>query len=277
MPIFDNHFHLRPSGLGVAAAKRFEDAGGTALLLTHSPYDEAPVRTGDDYTRAYDITLSMANAVREETGLRVFVALGPYPVELVWIAKAIGLPAAEAALERGLELAAQHVREGRAIALGEVGRPHFPVSHEIWEASNRILQRALETARDLGCALVVHSEDPTGATFREFAELADRAGLDRGKVVKHHSAATTDLATTHGIVPSILAKSDLVTRAVRDGGPFFLETDYIDDPERPGAVLGPATVPRKTIAWLRSGILSEAQAEAIHRTLPERTYGLRLD
>jgi len=43
-------------------------------------------------------------------------------------------------------------------------------------ASNRILGRAMETAKDLGCAVVVHSEDPTAETFREFGF---EAGLDR--------------------------------------------------------------------------------------------------
>ena len=277
MPIFDNHFHLRPSGLGVAAARRFEKAGGTALLLTHAPYEEAPIRSGDDYARSYQVTMELGEAVRRDTDLQVFVALGPYPVELVWLAEIAGVDRAERALEEGLSLAADHVREHRAIALGEVGRPHFPVSPELWAASNRILQRAMDLARDLGCAVVVHSEDPTAETFREFAEMADRAGLARHKVVKHHSAPFTDPAVTHGIVPSLLAKSDLVTSAVAGGGPFLLETDYIDDPKRPGAVLGPATVPRKTKRWRASGLLGDAEMHRVHGELPERTYGIRLE
>ncbi len=276
MAIFDNHFHLRPSGLGVAAAQQFELAGGTALMLTHSPYEEAPIRSGDDYERAYRITLSMAEAVRRETRLRVFVALGPYPAELVWLAKANDIATAEAIMERGLALAAREVREGRAVALGEVGRPHFSVSPELTSASNRILARAMETAKDLGCAVVVHSEDPTVETFREFAAIAERAGLPPWRLVKHHSTPLTDLAITRGIVPSLLAKEDLVGPA-RSSGPFLLETDYIDDPRRPGAVLGPATVPRKTRRWLETGFLSESLAAKIHRQLPARTYGIDLD
>jgi len=73
-------------------------------------------------------------------------------------------------------------------------------------------------------------------------------------------------------VPSILAKEDLVKTALRGSPRFLLETDYIDDPRRPGAVLGPATVPRKTRAWLESGVLKEDEAWRIHKDLPERTY-----
>jgi TatD-related deoxyribonuclease len=55
-----------------------------------------------------------------------------------------------------------------------------------------------------------------------------------------------------------------------------METDYIDDPRRPGAVLGPATVPKKTRAWLASGLLSDETFHAIHKEIPERTYGIEL-
>ena len=276
MTVFDNHLHLRPDGLGVEAARQFEKAGGTALMLTHSPYPDLPIRGAEDYETAYARTLSMATRVREATTLQVFVALGPYPVDLLPLREAVGLEAGVEVLRRGMDIAARHVADGKAVAIGEVGRPHFPVDAEVWRASNDVLLYAMEVARDRGCAVVLHTEDPTPETFREFAALADRAGLRREKVVKHHSTPLTATADTQGIVPSILAKEDLVATAVKGGGPFFLETDYIDDPRRPGAVLGPATVPRKTRALLEKGVLTDALAEEIHRELPRRTYGVDL-
>lgn len=275
--VFDNHFHLRPSGLGVAAAKQFETAGGTALMLTHSPYDDIPIRNRDDYERAFRRTLSLAEAVRRETKLKVFVALGPYPVDLIALRQSVGLDPATEVLRGGVEIAARHVADRDAVALGEVGRPHFPVDEDVWRVSNALLAYAMETAHDLGCAVVLHTEDPTADTFREFAGMADRAGLPREKVVKHHSTVLDAHTAYEGIVPSILAKEDLIERAVRAGGPFLLETDYIDDPRRPGAVLGPATVPRKTRALLESGVLTEDLAAQIHQELPARTYGIELD
>ena len=35
---------------------------------------------------------------------------------------------------------------------------------------------------------------------------------------------------------------------LRDASPWFLETDFLDDPARPGAVLDLATVPRRALA-----------------------------
>jgi len=277
MAVFDNHFHLRPDGLGVGAARQFEKAGGTALMLTHSPYKDLPIRGPADYEAAFERTLGLAEAVRRETHLRVFVALGPYPVDLLPLREAVGLEAAVGVLTAGMDLAGRLVAEGRAVALGEVGRPHFPVDPEAWRASNEILSYAMEVARDRGCPVVLHTEDPTAAIFAEFAGMADRAGLPRDKVVKHHSTPLTRPEDNHGLVPSILAKEDLVGEALKGGARFLLETDYIDDPQRPGAVLGPATVPRKTRAWLEKGLLTEELAAIVHKDLPERTYGIRVE
>jgi len=275
VPVFDNHFHLRVDGLAALAVKQFVAAGGTHLLLTHSPYPDLPVSTADDYRQAFDRTLQLAEVARRE-GAVVFVALGPYPVELVWIADRVGLPAAREAQMAGMEVAASHVREGRAIALGEVGRPHFEVPPEIRLAANHVLEHGMRLAKEAGCAVILHAEDPTETTFQEWAAMAARAGLSAEKIVKHHSTPIIAAGERTGIWPSLLAKEDTVTAALAEGTRFLLETDYMDDPRRPGAVLGPATVPKKTRLWREKGILTEETVRLIHGENPKRIYGLDL-
>lgn len=276
MPIFDNHIHLRPEFRGVEAARDFERAGGTSILLTHSPYADIPIRSAEDYDRAYGKTLAMADAVRRATNLRVFVALGPYPVELLSVRDASGLDTAVETIRSGIDRAARLIQDGEAVAFGEIGRPHFPVPEEVVDACNRLLAYAMGRAKELGCAVVLHTEDPTPATFSQLAQIAAKAGLPAGRVVKHHSTPLTRGEDNHGLVPSILAKEEFVAEALRGSSRFLLETDYIDDPRRPGAVLGPATVPRKTRAWIANGLLSPETCHIIHQDLPEKTYGIDL-
>jgi TatD-related deoxyribonuclease len=58
-----------------------------------------------------------------------------------------------------------------------------------------------------------------------------------------------------------------------------METDYLDDPTRPGAVLGPKTVPRRTQELCSSLISSdwdESEIEKllynVHEAWPEELY-----
>ena len=53
---------------------------------------------------------------------------------------------------------------------------------------------------------------------------------------------------------------------------FMLETDYLDDPKRPGAVMGPKTVPRKTQKAIEGNVLSKEQVHKIHTELPDSVY-----
>ena len=52
---------------------------------------------------------------------------------------------------------------------------------------------------------------------------------------------------------------------------FMLETDYMDDLRRPGAVLGPKTVPKLTRQLLEAG-LDEEILYMSHKDLPEQIY-----
>lgn len=198
-------------------------------------------------------------------------------MECLHLKEVAGFGAAVDAMRQGIDLAARYVAQGKAVAIGEIGRPHFPVGPDIVQACNEVMAYAMQAAKRLGCAVILHTEDPTPEIFAEFAAIASKAGLDKNRVVKHHSTPLTLPEQNYGLVPSILAKEELVVEALKGGPRFMLETDYIDDPQRPGAVLGPATVPKKTRAWLEKGILSEDQAWTIHKEMPERTYRIQLE
>lgn len=53
---------------------------------------------------------------------------------------------------------------------------------------------------------------------------------------------------------------------------FMLETDYMDDPRRPGAVLGPKTVPKRTQQLIEAG-MEEEMLWKCHVDVPNALYG----
>jgi len=273
----DNHFHISPAGRNVEAAKEFERAGGTHLIVAHLPHKEHMIEKDRDHGPAFELTLSLAEGVRRGTRLKVFVTVGPYPVELIRLVEHMPLPDAVEIMKSGMETAADLVEERRTIAIGEIGRPHFPVDSEILEASNEILSYGMKLAAEVGCPVVLHTESATPEVFRELALMADASGLERGKVVKHFSTPFVDTDRNSGLLPSIVSSRRNIAEAISQGNRFLMETDYLDDLKRPGAVLGPATVPKRTKAFLGNGTFTEEDVLKIHKDNPELVYGERFD
>jgi len=276
-PILDNHIHLQERGDNLKAVKKFERAGGTHLILSHLPYHDLREWDEKGYKPIYDRTIRLAERCREETSVKIFVTLGPYPVDLVKLKDKVGLEKGEKILKKGMELAAEYVREQKAIALGEIGRPHFEVSKDILDASNRIMKYGMELASDDDYPVVLHTESTTPTVCKEIGEMADEVGLAREKIIKHYSPPLIEREENHGLFPSILANEDNIEKAIYKGNRFLLETDYLDDPNRPGAVLGIKNVPKKTFKLHEEGVLKEEDIWTIHKENPEDVYGVRIE
>ena len=60
-------------------------------------------------------------------------------------------------MKSGLELATQYVKDGAAVGI-KTGRPHYPVSDEVWAASNEIMEYGFTLAADIDCAVQLHTE-----------------------------------------------------------------------------------------------------------------------
>jgi TatD-related deoxyribonuclease len=277
IPILDNHLHLDPAGLNVKAIMDFQRAGGTHVVLCHKPYSQAPVSKAEDYHKAFGITLNLAEEVRKESEVKVFVCVGPYPVELLKIAENKTLAEAKKILKSGMDIAAALVKSGDAIALGEIGRPHFDVSEDIMAASNEILLYGLEKARDLNCAAVLHTESATPEVCKDLALLAEHAGMPKERVIKHYSPPIITQESNSGLFPSVLASEKNIEGALSQGTRFMMETDYLDDLKRPGAVLGVKTIPKRTLKLITDDKLTEEDAIIIHQKNPEKVYGIDID
>lgn len=274
-PVWDNHFHLDPAGRGLDAVKEFQRAGGTHLMLVHKPYGPAPSRSLADHAAAMETTLRLADLARQ-AGVGVFVAVSPHPAEFTELLK-LGVPLDEAAaIQRAaLDHAARLVREGKAVAMGEVGRPHWrPVPDDVMAVANDLMRHSFELARDAGCAVQIHAETATPESFADLASHARAVGLPLERVVKHYSTPIVDVKVNHGLWPSVLIGKGSAEDAIGQGTRFLMETDYMDDPRYPGAVLGPKTVPRRTNELIQKGLMAEEQAWAVHGENPRKVYGV---
>ena len=276
MIVFDNHLHLQRNGRFLDAVRDFKKSGGTHFVLCQMPMIDLVVKE-KSYNSCYLETLKMADEIRSEIAVDVFVTVGPYPVDYLRLREIFGREQAIQMMKKGIDLASNLCEEHHCIGIGEIGRPHFYVDEQALNDSNDILLYGMEKAKDVGVPVVIHSESTTSDQCRELVEMGKKAGLPAYKIVKHYSPPLIKISENYGLMPSVLANKKNVIKALEKGTRFMMETDYIDDPERPGAVLGPKTVPRITMELMRKGILADRQVYEIHRENPEKTYDISLE
>jgi TatD-related deoxyribonuclease len=253
LPIVDHHCHLSPRGEGVEAARRFRAAGGTHLFLATQNYAPGVPFDLEAYRVQFETTEQLARRTEEVAGVRTYVVLAPYPVDLLPQSERLGVLAAVELQGQALDLAGRFVEEHRAVALGEVGRPHFPVAPELVEPVEAVLRRAFEVGRDVGCPVVLHTEDLDASGFQGLVQLASQTLFPVHRMVKHYHRSVLPSGAYLGAVPSYVAKRELVREVLSTPGPWFFETDFLDDPARPGAVLDLPTIPRRAQAIAAEG------------------------
>jgi len=268
-PVLDNHLHLDPRhGRGLDAVREFARSGGTHLLVVNKPswHLEGVPTSGEAFRPVFEETIEIVEAAGEVLDGTAWPVLGVHPALVSKLVDERGLSpeAARDLMQAGLAVAAEYVADGPAVAL-KSGRPHYDVPEEIWDASNAVLHRALELGAETGGAVQLHTE--TTEDLTDVAGWAEDAGLTPERVVKHYAGGR--LA---GVTPSVICEKDALEEAAERGEPFLMETDFIDDPDRPGAVMGPKTVPRR-VEWLLEAGHDEAVRNAHVRT-PRRVYGL---
>ena len=267
-PVVDDHLHLDPeSGRGMDAVDEFVRAGGTHLLVVNLPswsFGDLPEEPAD-FRDVFEATIDIVERASERLPGRAWPVLGVHPGLVSQLTDAGLTPAAaEARMKRGLETAAEYVADGRALAL-KSGRPHYETSDAVWEASNAVMRHAFQLGSQQGCAVQLHTEATEDLT--EVADWARERGLAPERVVKHY--ASGELA---GPTPSVMSRKEWLETAAERGEPFLMETDYLDDPDRPGAVLGPKTVPRRVRWLLEEG--HETAVRTAHVETPRRVYGI---
>jgi TatD-related deoxyribonuclease len=267
-PILDNHLHLDPvNGRGAAAAEEFARAGGTHLLVVNKPSWSLVGEVDDEagFRETFDLTVEVTRAASETLPGRAWPVLGVHPALVSRLVDRGYTPeGARDLMQAGLDVAGEYVADGPALAI-KSGRPHYDVDEGVWDASNAVMRHAFAVGAEVGCPVQLHTE--AGDDFETVAEWAEAAGLPAGQVVKHYAEGPIT-----GTVASVIGRKDGLRAAAESGDPFLMETDFIDDPDRPGAVLGPKTVPRR-VNWLRDEGYDAAVRRA-HVETPAAVYGI---
>ena len=283
-PVVDQHIHLDRSNQYLTAVDEFVRVGGTGLMLVHKPqFNSLPVDISG-YKEAYNETLLMAEEVRKRYSIQVGVVLGPHPVAWENQIDKLGIKRATELHLESVSLAIEHIDSGEAHCLGEVGRPHYPISSERWSEANLLLKEIMSMAASARTSVQLHVEDAGEQTYSELAKIADSSGIDRKSVVRHFAPADVSSQFTNGLSCTVSVGSGSVDRLLAtyksSNSRWGMETDFLDDPKRPGAVLGPKTIPKRT-NQLCSALIETEESDhveelllSIHSKWPSELYGI---
>ena len=211
----------------------------------------------------------MASKVRKKIGLDVQVVLGPHPVTWDIQANTMGIEESTELHISAVGLALEMIEDGDAICLGEVGRPHYQVSEERWEKANEMLLEIMRMASSANSPIQLHVEDNGHQTCADMASLCDKAGLPRNRAVRHFASSDLSQRNTSGLPVTVsMGKGSIegICSSIEQCKSHWgMETDFLDDPKRPGAVLGPRTIPKRTNQLCKALRLMEWDDEKIER------------
>ncbi|MEB3817015.1 MAG: TatD family hydrolase [Desulfurococcales archaeon] len=283
VPLADAHGHSNPvRGLGASKiASKFKASGGWfQALVALSPWHYAIDFNGfDSYVEAIDIHLRECKAA-EEAGLRVACIAGFHPADVDKLIDRYKMDPLKV-LELGesvIEYVGKLCREGVLDGIGEVGRQHYKTSPERVLIAEYILEKAVELAADADCVVHMHLENSGLATV----ELTHRVlssiklGEKRRKVLFHHSKPVmVQRAWELGYSSTLPGLLRVLEYSFQQLEPvYMIESDYIDDPGRPGAVIYPWEI-ADNIARLRAkGLVDEEYLYRVNVDLVSRIYGV---
>jgi TatD-related deoxyribonuclease len=149
------------------------------------------------------------------------------------------------------------------------------VTAEVWATSNEIMEYAFLLGKEQDCAVQLHTENVGESELQDITERAKRTGIKLYRVVKHYSPPMISVCEELGLFPGVICFKGAIEQALEEGTRFMMETDYIDDLDRPGAVLGPKTIPKRTMKLMET--YGEEPFWIVHKDNPEKVYNIEIE
>jgi len=262
----DAHLHTNPiKGLGAEKiAKKFKKEGGwfvaiVALPPYHYGFEEISISS---YLRVVELVTREASKARE-AGLEVARFMGIHPAEIdEYYRRGVRGEKLYYVLSEVLKLIENSLKNGLLDGIGEVGRQHYTTSPGRFVLSEIIMREAMVIARDLGVPIQLHLEQEGFITALSIKLLSSTLGLSSKQVILHHVNSETGLwASNYGLLFTAPVKyfdENYLKSGVVEH--CMLESDFLDDPRRPGVSAYPWDIPAVVRDLVKRGVLGEEQA-----------------
>ncbi|MEM4490321.1 MAG: TatD family hydrolase [Desulfurococcaceae archaeon] len=275
----DVHLHVNPvRGLGAEkVAKKFKSKGGWFIsIISLPPYHYGFTDMSvESYRKSLD--LITREAMKAKTyGLEVVKFLGFHPAEIDNYYK-LGVRSDKLLklVDEVFELMESALRDNLIDGIGEVGRQHYGTSPERFVFSESVMIRALMLARDYNVPIQLHLEQGGLATAYSIKLIAGTLGISTEKTIIHHANLETAIwSDSYGVVFTAPIRYFDERYASNKWRYCMIESDYIDDPSRPGASAYPWEIPDTINKFIEKNVLTEEQAYKILVDNVVKTFGV---
>ncbi|RLG80141.1 MAG: hydrolase TatD [Thermoprotei archaeon] len=283
LTVSDAHAHASTIGLGAARiASKFKEAGGWFIsFVSLPPHYYGLTHSFEDIRRSIDIHVRQCNEARR-AGIRVACIAGIHPAVIDKLVRLLG-PSKYDYLRRGiLNIIDYIVRlkvRGLIDGYGEFGRPHYKTLPTSIVFNEMVMFKMLEVLRDYGGVLHLHLEQGGNITVDSINTVSQILKAPKAKVILHHSTAAMAIrADKHHMSSTIVGRKDglkeLVINRKHKPELVLVESDFIDDPKRPGAVMYPWEIANEATSLISE--YREAE-ESLYRIMVDnvsKVYGV---
>lgn len=259
----DAHLHSNPlRGIGLRSiVKNFKAVGGWFLAIVSLPPSHYGLGSSyDDYVRGIEILMRECRIAKEE-GVKTKCLAGIHPADLEKLVNSQSLKYDEVinlALKI-LNYISKLIKSGVLDGIGEVGRPHYKTTPEGYVVNELVLHHALRLAKDLHSIVHLHLEQGGILTVLSMTDLLESISLSKDLVLLHHMDIKTAMnAEGVSLRYTLCGKLQLLREGFKKLKPtYMIESDFIDDPRRPGVAAYPWEIVENQLLLLKEGLVSE--------------------
>ncbi len=258
--------------------KKFKESGGWFIaLVSLPPHHYGYENNLEGIRKSFQAHIKECSKVRK-SGVEVACIAGLHPALIDSMLRSIGLSKTNKVLDitySALEDLRKLRAEGLIDGFGEFGRPHYRTLPESVIVNELLMREVFELVKDYGGIIHLHLEQGGIATVLSVDAMVKCVGIEQSNVIFHHASINVALeAQKLGYYSTIIGKGKVLSRAAEVGLEYFIpESDYIDDPKRPGVVMYPWEIAEEVKKLRKSSRIEELLTKAMIDNVV-RLYGV---
>ncbi len=277
----DAHFHSNPlRGYGAERiATKFKESGGWFMALIGLPPTSLGYQPNKEgFKTSIEILMRECEKVKRIKDLKISCLGGFHPAIIDKMIDNLKMDPQEVyqvAID-WIKNVVDMIKKGLLDGLAEIGRPHYKISPEYMVLAENIFEIILEIVKDHDLLVHLHLEEGGWITAHDIYRKIQRYSLNPWRIIMHHAKPRILRPSMElGLVATVPAMYQII-KNIRDIRVinYVFESDYLDDPDRPGKVIYPWEIISNSLKALNEEVINEEILYKINIDNIVKIYGV---